>query len=249
MVCSRASSSPSASPSWWLSWWGAWGRWCWSCRGSPGQARSSAASFTTSHQAGSSGINWPSPKLIFNERPFSLGNYLVVGLASSHRTLLGVTLLVLASLIPALPELSLHSTVSISLASAARPQKLCIIDLDSVLYHHLYLVLKLGGRHLLPSVLVLVSITGAGDTSLCCEPAPCHRHRRPRPDILHNTESLSDVEEKIFIKMQDFKVEDRARRIYRRCLGSVNLFLNLLFLITELMSQVKQNPIIPSCKT
>ena len=153
-----------------------------------------------------------------------------------------MVLLVLASLIPSLPELSLHSTVSISLASATRPQRLCIIDLDSSLYHHLYLVLKLGGRHLLPSLLILLAIIGDTRRLGGCNHAPCHRHGRPRPDILHNTESLSDVEEKIFIKMQDFKVEDRARRIYRRCLGSINLFLNLLFVITELMSQVSNIP-------
>mgnify|MGYP006903773947 CR=1 FL=1 len=191
--------------------------------------------------------------MIFNIRHFSLGNYLVVSLASPHRSLLSVGLLVLASVLPALPELGLHSTVSVSLASTRRPQKLCIIDLDTSLYHHLYLLLKLGGRHLLPSLMVLMALTRsqAGDTGRmgCCDAPPCHRHLRPRPDILHNTESLSDVEEKIFIKIQDFKVEDRARRIYRRCLGSVNLFLNILFLIAELMSQVKQTPIIPSCKT
>lgn len=236
-----ASSSLSVSPSWWPSWWAAWGRWCWSCRGSSGRGRSSAAWSTTSRQAGSSGFYWRNFN-DFIERAFSLGNYLVVSLVSPHRSLLGVILLVLASLIPSLPELSLHSTVSVSLASATRPQRLCIIDLDSSLYHHLYLVLKLGGRHLLPSLMVLLAIIRDTRSLGGCDHAPCHTHGRPRPDILHNTDSLSDVEEKIFIKMQDFKVEDRARRIYRRCLGSINLFLNLLFVITELMSQVRNIP-------
>ena len=180
-------------------------------------------------------------------RHFSLGNYLVVSLASPHRSLLSVGLLVLASVLPALPELGLHSTVSVSLASTRRPQKLCIVDLDTSLYHHLYLLLKLGGRHLLPSLIILMALTRsqAGDTGSlgCCDAPPCHRHRRPRPDILHNTES--DVEEKIFIKTQDFKFEDQARRKYRHSLGSINVFLNLLFIFTELVSQVKQILIIP----
>ena len=177
---------------------------------------------------------------MFNVINFSLGNYLVVSLACPHRSLLSVSLLVLASVLPALPELGLHSTVSISLASTRRPQKLCIIDLDTSLYHHLYLLLKLGGRHLLPALMVLAANirSQSGDSLGCCDTSPCHRHGRPKPDILHNTES--DVEEKIFIKMQDFKFEDRVRRIYRRSLGSINVFLNLLFIITELVSQVKQ---------
>ena len=176
---------------------------------------------------------------------FSLSNYLVVSLAGPHRSLLGVSLLVLASVLPALPELSLHSTVAISVTSTTRPQTLCIIDLDTSVLHPLYLVLKLGGRHLLPCLLVLVAITrtNAGDnqSSGCCDPFPLnglHSASRSKPDILHNTDSSSDVEEKIFLKMQDFKVEDRARRIYRLCLGSINLLLNLLFLVTEMMSQV-----------
>ena len=76
---------------------------------------------------------------------------------SPRRSPLSVSLLVLASVLPALPELGLHSTVSISLASSPRPQDICIIDMDKA-HHNLCLGIKLGARHLLPALMTLASI-------------------------------------------------------------------------------------------
>ena len=64
---------------------------------------------------------------------------------------------------------------------------------------------------------------------------------RLRPNTFHNRVSSSEVEEKVFIQKRDFKIEDQERRMYRLLLGSVNIFLNILFVTSELTFQVLQN--------
>ena len=64
---------------------------------------------------------------------------------------------------------------------------------------------------------------------------------RLRPNTFHKRVSSSDVEEKVFIQKRDFKIEDQERRMYRLLLGSVNIFLNILFVTSELTFQVLQD--------
>ena len=173
--------------------------------------------------------------------------------------LLLLSLLVL-SLLPALPELAIRSTVRLS-----SQQSVCILT-TSPLTYALYVTFKLSLRHLLPATLILlcllrprtvvakrISLILMGPPAVCeCGPSgavlstphECPKMARSRPDILRDTETtdMMNVMEKSVGKQNTTipaLVEDPVRRTYKRLLAVTFLSTCSFYILLDLMFQIQ----------
>ena len=161
------------------------------------------------------------------------------------------------TLLPALPELAIRSTISDSL-----DHSVCILNTD----HHsyaLYVSLKIVVRHLLPALCVLlcllrpttvvakrISLIFTGQPGVCeCGPSgsvsttphECPKMTRSRPDILRDTE-VTDMITGIKKENKDSGIpamlEDPVRRTYKKLLAFSFLATSALYIIVDLSFQV-----------
>ena len=172
--------------------------------------------------------------------------------------LLLLCLLVL-SLLPALPELAIRTTV------VAGSTSVCILTTNTATYA-LYVTFKLILRHILPAVLILlcllrprtvvakrISLILMGPPAVCeCGPSgavlstphECPKMARSRPDILRDTETtdMMNVLEKSVMKQNTTipaLVEDPVRRTYKRLLAVTFISTCSLYILLDLMFQIQ----------
>ena len=168
--------------------------------------------------------------------------------------------LLLLSLLPALPELAIRSTV------VAGTTSVCIYTTNTATYA-LYVTFKLILRHILPATLTLlcllrprtvvakrISLILMGPPAVCeCGPSgavlstphECPKMARSRPDILRETETtdMMNVMEKSVMKQQTTTipalVEDPVRRTYKRLLALSFISTCSFYILLDLMFQIQ----------
>jgi len=206
-----------------------------------------------------------------------LSNYLVVCLvcmilvkraasvlARLHECKYLLLSLVVITVLPAIPELFIRSTV------VSFGQGVCILSTRDAMYA-LYILFKLLLRHLLPVVLVLlclfrprtfaakrISLIFLGEPAVCeCGPSgaeltrphECPKMARSRPDILRDTESRlgermlppasppSTVEKTK--KSLPLLLEDPVRRRYKAVLTVTFIITSGLYIIVDVIFQIQ----------
>jgi len=176
--------------------------------------------------------------------------------------LLLLCLLVL-SLLPAVPELAIRSTVRLSPG-----QSVCILT-TSPLTYALYVTFKLSLRHILPATLILlcllrprtvvakrISLILMGPPAVCeCGPSgavlstphECPKMARSRPDILRDAEAsemFQSAAEKTKVAPPSTipaMVEDPVRRIYKRILALTFISTCSLYVLIDLSFQIQSS--------
>ena len=160
------------------------------------------------------------------------------------------------TLLPALPELAIRSTISDSLNHSV-----CILNTD----HHsyaLYVSLKIVVRHLLPALCVLLSILRpttvvakrislifTGQPGVCeCGPSgsvrttphECPKMTRSRPDILRDTEVTDMITGQAKKDKNSIPalLEDPVRRTYKKFLAISFLVTSFVYILVDLSFQV-----------
>jgi len=163
--------------------------------------------------------------------------------------------LTIVTLLPAIPELAIRSTI------ATQEFSVCILTTHNHTYS-LYVAFKLIVRHLLPGICVLIcilrprttvakriSLIFTGQPTVCeCGPsgsilsAPheCPKMTRSRPDILRDTEITNMITgiEKIKGDIPAM-VEDPVRRKYKSILASTFIFTSMLYVVVDLIFQIQ----------
>lgn len=168
--------------------------------------------------------------------------------------------LILITVLPAIPELFIRSTI-ISMGHG-----ICILSARDSTYG-LYIMFKLLVRHLLPVVLVIlcllrprtfvakrISLIFLGEPAVCeCGPSgaelsrphECPKMARSRPDILRDTEARQDQSMLQTETPQKCKktlpamLEDPVRRRYKALLTVSFLFTSGLYIIVDIIFQIQ----------
>jgi hypothetical protein len=164
--------------------------------------------------------------------------------------------LIVITLLPAIPELAIRSTIS----DTSQGYSVCILTT----HHHsygLYVAFKLIIRHLIPAICVLlcllrprtvvakrISLIFTGQPAVCecgpsgsvlARPHECPKMTRSKPDILRDTEitDMINVMEKNK-KTIPAMVEDPVRRTYKRILAVTFITTSTLYILVDLSFQV-----------
>jgi len=163
--------------------------------------------------------------------------------------------LIIITLLPAIPELAIRSTIT------TQEFSVCILTTHNHTYS-LYVAFKLIIRHLLPGICVLlcilrprttvakrISLIFTGQPAVCeCGPSgsvlttphECPKMTRSRPDILRDTETTDMI-----TGMEKMKetipamVEDPVRRTYKRILAATFITTCVLYIIVDLSFQIQ----------
>jgi len=165
--------------------------------------------------------------------------------------------LIIITLLPAIPELAIRSTIS----DISQGYSFCILTT----HHHsygLYVAFKLIIRHLLPAICVLlcllrprtvvakrISLIFTGQPAVCecgpsgavlARPHECPKMTRSRPDILRDTEvtDMMNGMEKTKNTIPAM-VEDPVRRTYKRILAVTFISISALYIIVDLSFQIQ----------
>jgi len=169
--------------------------------------------------------------------------------------------LILITVLPAIPELFIRSTI------VSMGQGICILSTRDSMYG-LYIMFKLLVRHLLPVVLVIlclmrprtfaakrISLIFLGQPAVCeCGPSgaeltrphECPKMARSRPDILRDTEAkLGEsmlppaIMEKPKKATLPILLEDPVRRRYKAVLTVTFLLTSGLYIIVDIIFQIQ----------
>ena len=178
----------------------------------------------------------------------SLSNYLIVCLVSPAQVKT-VPASLLLSLLAAIPELAIRSTLSL-----AGTEPVCILT-TSTTSQALVTTLRLVVRNLVPALLVIRPATRhcpllAGRLSPSRErsvSSHCYLHnlltsRAFRPDILQDTSTeimLEDNRQILEEKHSSFFSEDPTRKVYKRAMTIIFLLTNFSSLLVDILSQVQ----------
>ena len=162
--------------------------------------------------------------------------------------------LIVITLLPAIPELAIRSTISTDTDSV------CILNTHHFSYAS-YVIFKLIIRHLLPAICVLlcllrprtvvakrISLIFMGQPAVCecgpsgsvlARPHECPKMTRSKPDILRDTEitDMINVMEKSKSTIPAM-VEDPVRRTYKRILAITFIFTSTLYILVDISFQV-----------
>ena len=169
--------------------------------------------------------------------------------------------LILITVLPAIPELFIRSTI------VSMGQGICILSTRDSMYG-LYIFFKLTVRHLLPLLLVTtcllrprtfaakrISLIFLGDAGVCeCGPSgaeltrphECPKMARSRPDILRDTEANleqrmleNSLEKPKTPKTLPLLLEDPVRRRYKAVLTVTFLLTSGLYILVDVIFQIQ----------